>query len=710
MSEADLQERDWSERMLAQVSRIHRQTIADGLPSKPFYAVLNALLELTGSEFGFVSEVLRDELSNPYLKTFAATDIGWDDASRAYYAERIETGLEFRNLNTLFGHALLTGELFITNAPSSHRASGGTPAGHPPLMSFAAIPIKAGGELIGMCGLANRPGGFPAEFDQRLKPLLDATALMVGSARVGRDLAKVRSEVSQQALLREMLIANASEGVIAVDGSGRIVEFNPAATKLFGWPRESAIGVRASDLLSPPEDHEAYASIFSGTELLDAPVELQSQRLDGTRCDIEISVMRCPPGESAAHIAFIRDVSERREARRELERAHALVEESSRAKMSFLAIASHEIRTPLTTIMSAIELIDLSQLSEVDREYLSAARTASASLLDLVNNVLDVTRFETGGRGLANANFQPRAMLEEVERQFRFDAWSENLTLRMVIDSDLPAAINGDRDRLRRVLVNLVSNALKFTECGGITIYCRSRPAGVDCVRLEFEVHDTGIGVPADFKEKLFQSFAQADTSLTRANGGAGLGLSICRQLVNTMGGEIELKSSSREGSVLAFYVVMNRMLPVATAGDSPRSIVTTDASRTLPQRSKVVLIAEDNLLNQKLLCRQLERAGYETVTAPNGKAALNVLLTGGIAAAVIDLQMPQLNGSEVVRLWREHEITLRLARIPIVMLTGHAPEEFRMLSLASGADAFLTKPYRSEDLLSALRGTVSAP
>jgi PAS domain S-box-containing protein len=710
MNAADLQENEWTERLLAHVSRIHRQTIEHGLPSKPFNAVLTALLELTGSEYGFVGEVLRDELSNPYLKTFAATNIGWDDASRAYYAERFETGLEFRNLNTLFGHALLTGELFIANDPASHRARGGTPAGHPPLKAFAAIPIKAGDELIGMCGLANRPGGFPAEFALRLKPLLDATALMVGSARIERDLKKSRSEVDQQSLLRKMLIASASEGVIAVDDSGLIVDFNPAATRLFGWPRESAIGSRAIDLLSRPESKAVYASIFSGAEPWDAPVEMPSQRLNGTRCDIEISVMRCPPQECIAHILFINDLSERREARKALEQARALIEASHRTKMSFLAVASHEIRTPLSTILSALELINSSQLSESNREYLSAALTASDSLLNLVNNVLDVARFETGDLGLTNADFQPRALLQEIEWQFRVDAARANLTLKMEIDSALPAAIHGDRDRLRRILVNLVGNAIKFTECGGIRIDCRSHPADAGCVRLDFEVHDTGMGIPAVFRERIFDSFEQAGAALTTTFGGTGLGLSICRQLVNSLGGEIELKASSREGSVFAFHVVMNRALPAATATDSPRSIATTGASRTLPQRSKVVLVAEDNYLNQKLLCRQLEHGGYETLTAANGKMALTLLLAGGIDAAVMDLQMPQLSGNEVVRLWREHESRLRLARIPIVMLTGHAPEEFRMLALASGADAFLTKPYRAADLLRTLDSTLSAP
>ena len=262
MNEANRQESDWERRLIGHVSLIHRQTIEHGLPSKPFNLVLAALLELTNSEYGFIGEVLHDELSNPYLKTFAATNIGWDDASRAYYAARMETGLEFRNLNTLFGQALLTGELFIANDATNHPASGGTPAGHPPLNSFAAIPIKAGGEFVGMCGLANRPGGFPAGFDIRLKPLLEATAIMVGGARIGRNLEKSRSEIERQAHLREMLIEGAHDGIIAVDHSGVIVEFNPAATQLFGWPRDSAIGSLAINLLSPPESHEAYARIL----------------------------------------------------------------------------------------------------------------------------------------------------------------------------------------------------------------------------------------------------------------------------------------------------------------------------------------------------------------------------------------------------------------------------------------------------------------
>jgi signal transduction histidine kinase/CheY-like chemotaxis protein len=384
-----------------------------------------------------------------------------------------------------------------------------------------------------------------------------------------------------------------------------------------------------------------------------------------------------------------------RELSEEKERALA----ASRAKSDFLANVSHEIRTPLTAILGYAELLlDRHGVSDTERDSIATIRRNGEHLLALLSDVLDVSRIEAGKLRLERRRCAPVAIVEEAIAMVRGRAEDKGLALEVELATELPARIETDAVRLRQILVNLLGNAVKFTERGGVRLSVRAEARPTP--RLVFEIADSGIGIPAEYRRHLYEPFSQADTSSTRRFGGVGLGLSITRRLVEHLGGEIGCQSEAGRGTTFSFWIeagpTRDGSVPEAPSGDA----AARTAAAAAPLRSGRVLLAEDSADSQLLLSTILRRAGYAVEIAADGERAVADVLAAQaagepFAVVLMDMQMPALDG---------YEATARLRRAgyagSIVALTAHAMTGDREKCIHAGCDDFATKPILREGLL----------
>lgn len=375
---------------------------------------------------------------------------------------------------------------------------------------------------------------------------------------------------------------------------------------------------------------------------------------------------------------------EKEDMARDIAAARDAAEAASRAKSSFLANMSHEIRTPLNAVIGTSELLLDTTLNDRQRHYAGIIRRASASLLDIINDVLDMSRIEAGRLELHPAAFDPRAIFDEVRHMFQPEADRKKLAFSVVVDAAIPQSLVGDKPRLRQILVNLVGNALKFTEQGSVAITADRAEAAQDACVLRISVADTGIGISEQQQQRLFQPFSQADDSGTRKYGGSGLGLRISLDLVQLMGGNIEVTSSPGAGSVFRLT------LRLGVAAAAPVQLQ-PDGLPPVPAGAHVLLV-EDNAVNQMVAQAMLDSLGCVVQVAADGMQALAALAAEKFDLVLMDCQMPNMDGFEAVRRLREMEQGSG-GRIPVIALTANALTGDRERCLAAGMDDHLGKP-----------------
>jgi PAS domain S-box-containing protein len=515
------------------------------------------------------------------------------------------------------------------------------------------------------------------------------------------------------------LIENTPLGIVAISADDSVQMCNPAFENLFGYRQPEILGESLSKMLSTAEmSSEITSSRSRLVQGRTTHIVTRRKRRDGSMVDVEAySVPLGVEGHYTGAVVLYQDITERKQAEAALLRAKEVAEAANRAKSEFLANMSHEIRTPMNGVIGMTDLALDTDLSDEQREYLQMVKISADSLLTLINDILDFSKIEAGKLEVEKIDFSVRQSVDEAVKTLSPKALEKNLKLLWHAEAGIPQILKGDMGRLRQVLVNLVGNAVKFTDRGEVIVRVEKEeetPAGVV---LHFQVRDTGIGVAKEKQGLIFEAFTQADGSATRKYGGTGLGLTITSRLVGLMGGRIWVESEPGAGSTFHF----TSYFEFASGADSAGPVSGADAEPQLPERegrgvrpseptgmvskgnSGVrVLLAEDNAINRKLATALLEKHGFVVIPTGNGRDAMEIIDRERVDVALMDVQMPIMGGFEAIRGIRSKEQRTG-THLPIIAVTAHAMRGDKERCLEAGADDYVTKPIRPGELMAAI-------
>jgi PAS domain S-box-containing protein len=497
------------------------------------------------------------------------------------------------------------------------------------------------------------------------------------------------------------LISSNMVGIMFWNNEGHITEANNAFLGMLGYTREDLEANRINwKGMTPSEytERDAAARAELNSVGVCTPFEKEYLHKNGHRVPILIGAALFE-GDANTGLCFVLDRTETKKASEERDRMHLSEQAAiaaSKMKSTFLANMSHEIRTPINGVMGMTSLLIDTNLTGEQRNYAETIRSSAETLLTLVNDILDLTKAESGKIDLELICFDVKQVMADIERTLAFSVRKKGLQILHSISPDLPAYLKGDPTRLGQVLLNLVSNAIKFTAEGAVTIELKQEFRKGEEVGLLFEITDTGIGIPTESLERMFLSFSQADSSTTRRYGGTGLGLSISKHLVTLMGGKIGVRSTPGKGSTFWFTLPMT--VGPSTLGDIPR----LDSPEPSSQQKLRILIAEDNSVNQLIALKMLERLGHTAVAVANGQEVIDALNAAPYDMVFMDCQMPELDGYEATRKIRA-TTTSAFHGIPIVAMTANAMAGDREKCLASGMSDYISKPMKSRDLHNAI-------
>jgi two-component system, cell cycle sensor histidine kinase and response regulator CckA len=727
-------------RLLEALTHAHADFALTSDDNAVFERLLGTLLELSNSEYGFIGEVLFDLEGGPYLKTHAITNIAWDDETRQFYATNAPSGLEFHNLKTLFGVVLTSGEPLISNDPTNDPRRGGIPKGHPPLNAFLGVPIRHAGDLVGMVGIANRPGGYAEEFLEFLSPFFTMCGGFIAGRRaeIGRREMETllaserqilelitRGSPSQDVL--DTLCRSAEEqfpGVfcsillVADDGASLVCAAAPSLPEKFIravdgiliGPSSGACGraaflgapvlvdeVRTSSLM---RDYFDLANEFGIEACWSYPIRSQTGEVWGTFAFYRGTVGSPPPRVSRfverwVHLAGI--AIERERAAMALRNSEAQLEHSRRLEAigRLAGGVAHDFNNLLTIIVGYADFLrrGLTQSDPLQREVVEIARAADRAT-DLTRQLLAFSRKQI----LRPVVLDPNDAMTQMDSLLR-RIIGEDITLVTCLDPTLRRA-RVDRGQLEQVIVNLAANARDaMPEGGTLTLETASVYLDAEFTRgkeglapgpyVMIAVSDTGVGMDADTQARIFDPFF----TTKEVGKGTGLGLSTVYGIVKQSGGHVTVRSEQGRGTTFRVY------LPAVDApeGKSEMPFVPSDAL----QGHEIVLVVEDDDGVRRLACDTLKRCGYSVLEARNGVEAIEIAeeTSGPIHALVTDVVMPQMGGRRLA-----DRLVETRPNIAVLFMSGYTEDSMLRHGVLHNDVAFLHKPFTPSALASKLR------
>jgi len=549
-------------------------------------------------------------------------------------------------------------------------------------------------------------------------PMFNSDGTLKGYRGANRDITDLRKAEEGLRESEEQLrtiTMSAHDAIIRLDNEGNISYWNRAAEQIFQYREDEVTGRNLHTLLAPARFHAEYFKafeIFRKTgrgAAIGKTLELSAVRKNGEEFPIELSLSAVHVRGQWEGIGILRDITERKKAEEELRRSNLLLEEAvakahqlaiqadmaNRAKSEFLANMSHEIRTPMNGILGMTQLLLNTPLGDEQRRYTEIVRSSGETLLDLINDILDFSKIEAGRLELEIIDFDLQSVLDNLCSTLAMKAQEKGLEFICTEGTDVPAILQGDPGRLRQILTNLIGNAIKFTRSGEVTIRVTVEEETDDEVTLRFSVSDTGIGIPREKLDILFDKFSQVDASTTRQFGGTGLGLAISKQLSFLMGGEIGVNSEKGKGSEFWFTARLRK----SCNGENPKAPLLSS------MQGVRVLIVDDNTTNREVLRIHLTSWGMIPSEAADGAAALKMLYQAVddncvYNLAIIDMQMPEMDGEELGRTIRSDR---RLDVTGLVLMTSMGKCGDAMCVENAGFSAYLSKPVRPSDLRACL-------
>lgn len=492
------------------------------------------------------------------------------------------------------------------------------------------------------------------------------------------------------------VVSKTENSMVIADKNGKIEWVNEGFERLTGFSQQEVVETYGDMLLrnnlsglNPRSPH--YKTLTE--EKRSVSYESKNYSKDGKELWVftTITPVLDSTGEITKIIAIDSDISERKEVEFELILAKQKAEKLAHTKEEFLANMSHEIRTPMNAIMGMAELLKETKLDHKQQEYLKSISFASENLLTLINDVLDLAKMEAGEMKFENVPFDLRQLLDSIGGMLQFRVNEKNLEYRCNVDNEVPKELKGDPTRLNQILLNLLGNAIKFTEKGFVELNVKPLSKADNEVELQFEVVDTGIGIPKSKQKSIFESFKQGENETTRRYGGTGLGLSIVKKLLHFQGGDITVDSTPDEGST--FRVVIGFKVNSHSQPKPVEEQVNGGHGQDLAGVN--VLVVEDNELNQILAVEFLNKAGASSQVASNGKEAVEKVDSTKFDIVLMDIQMPEMDGYEATKTIRK-----KGNQVPIVAMTAHAFQGEREKCLSAGMDDYLTKPIRFEKMV----------
>jgi two-component system sensor histidine kinase/response regulator len=562
--------------------------------------------------------------------------------------------------------------------------------------------------------LGQRQDGSEFPLEIGLSPIShDGETLILAAINDVSERKRAEAEVAKARLLLNSTINSAVRfSIIATDTRGIITLFSAGAEEMLGYSAIEMVGHTSPVVIHLADEVNARAQQLSAE--LGRPVEgfaalaevaqrddhesreWHYVRKDGSTLlvNLTVTVLHDEQGQVIGFVGVAYDVTEEKRVAAELQAAILAAEAASQAKSDFLANMSHEIRTPMNAVLGMAHLLEGTDLSSLQREYLTMINQSGKSLLGVINDILDFSKIEAGKLDLQQIAFNLGDLTDTLSSIMSVNAASKDLELIIHVAADVPATLFGDPLRLQQVLTNLVTNAIKFTEAGEVVLQVRQLQQNAGQHLLRFAIFDTGIGISDAQRERLFAPFSQADNSMTRRFGGTGLGLVICKRLVELMGGEIGVNSSPGQGSEFWFTLPLQSQAALPAAANAPARL---DALR--------VLVVDDHAASRQLLAEMIATFGWQAETLPSGQAALDRLTSDSRQAPpydllLIDMKMPGINGLQLIDTLRQLAHT---SNLPLVLMaTAYSREAYLQSEQAELTDAFLLKPVTSSSLFNA--------